>query len=159
MESKKLTCPECGENHFATNAALQSHRHFKHGVNSPNAKQPLSEKVMEKLEEMTNRIDEIQGNLKDKQEVTMPSNEELDQVCAMFPGLCRKVDNIENIVGSHPKPVESLERIWLECPECRDLWLAWKKRIGEGAVNAYKNGGHEESEEEGLPWVDYEHKE
>lgn len=148
-----LTCLECG-NGFSTKAALAAHKRFKHGIDGVSAKQPFTEKVFDKLTEMTSRIDEIQGNIKDKEEVSMPSNEELDRVCAMFPGLCKKVDNIENIVGSHPKPAESLEKIWLECPECKELWLAWKKRIGEGAVNAHKMNKEETEEEEpDLPWV------
>lgn len=156
-----LNCPECG-NGFSTKAALAAHRKFKHDVPSPNAKQPLSEKVLERLEEITSRIDEVQGKLNDGQEVTnMPSDEELNRMCERFPGLCAKVDRIANVVESHPKPSRGLLDIWDNCPECRSMLQAMADR---GEFDGYKSKakvGASESEEEQesrLPWVDYEHK-
>jgi len=149
----ELTCPECGQSQFKTKASLAAHRKFAHDVDGKSAKPSFSEKVLQRLTEIEEKVD---GNL--NKEVTMASNEELGQVCRLFPGLCQKVDRIQGILESHPKPLkESLEPLWMECPECRELWLRWKEEIKAEALNdfSYKRGTEKAEKDEDFPWVDH----
>lgn len=93
----------------------------------------------------------------------------LGDFCDRFPGLCKQVDHlgaridhISEIMESHPVPTENLCcDIWGNCVECRSKLTELADR---GVFDQFKSGrakvrvGAEEEEEEGLPWVDYEHK-
>lgn len=38
--------------------------------------------------------------------------------CQQFPALCAKVERIDQIVNSHPKPDKNIVQTWRSCPEC-----------------------------------------
>jgi len=99
------------------------------------------------VDELRKQIDELNTAVKNIQipevkipEVNLP--EGLSDMCSKFPELCSRVDRLEqqstktlDLISSHPKPVkDALEKIWLDCPECADLWKKWKNEIGETAA-------------------------
>jgi len=140
---EELVCPECGQSQFKTKASLAAHRKFAHDVDGKSAKPSFSEKVLQRLTEIEEKVD---GNL--NKEVSMASNEELDRVCEMFPDLCRKVDRIGDILDQHPVPNESLLEMWRQCPDCQQKL---EKLIKSGA---FSGKAEEDGEPDDFPWVD-----
>ena len=146
---EELACPDC-EKSFKTKASLAAHRKFAHGVDGKSAKPSFSEKVLQRLTEIEEKVD---GNL--NKEVTMASNEELDRMCEMFPDLCEQVSSMEErinhiseIMESHPVPNETLLEAWRECPECQPKL---ERLIKSGA---FKEKAEEEQDKD-FPWVDH----
>lgn len=192
MEDEQLTCPECGQDGFKSTAGLSVHRRYKHNVDGASAKTSMNDRILQRLAELEEKIDsggsegltrqdisEIVANetnsvfsrlpeLLSKEVTNMPSDQELDDMCRRFPDLCAKVSNIENLVGSHPKPTRGLLDLWDNCPECRSMLRAMADR---GEFDLYKTSeldkqmrkkydkvgvvaeSEEEEEEPDLPWV------
>jgi len=140
MSTGELVCDICGKGEFSTKASVAAHKRFIHHIPGDHAKPSPTEKVMEKLEEICEKLD---GN----KEVSMPSSEELDRVCEMFPDLCQKVDRIENLLESHPVPNETLLQMWRQCPECQPKF---ERLIKSGAFKEKA----EEAKSDDFPWVD-----
>ena len=101
-------------------------------------------KVVDELRKQMDELNTAIKNIKIPEvkipEVNLP--EGLSDMCSKFPELCSRVDKLEeqsgktlDLISSHPKPVkDALEKLWLDCPECADLWKKWKDEIGKAAA-------------------------
>ena len=137
---EEIICPECGQTGFKCNASLAAHRKFKHKVDGLTTKRT-------QLDEVLSRLDEIENKINDKG-VNMATDEDLDRMCAQFPGLCQKVDRIGDVLESHPVPNENLLQMWRQCPECQPKL---ERLIKSGAFKEKA----EEAKSDDFPWVDH----
>ena len=141
------SCPTCGAKH--STGTVQRYEIPEIPV--------VEMKAVNELRKQIDDLDTAVKNIKFPEikfpEVSLP--EGFGDMCSKFPELCERVDKLEeqssktlDLISSHPKPTEQLEKVWEDCVECKDLWLHWKNKIGEEAatkaVEEYKKKQEEE---------------